>query len=494
MASDLATVDAAEPPAPEDGTGRGGRARAALMSLFPETPAQPIGRRKIMIAVGAVVVGTAASLARTTGTGPFQSIWEEDARNLLTDALMRPGAFNLFRPYVGYFQLLPRMMAEVAAFGPISSAAAALSVQAAVTAALLTVAVYVASGAHLRHPLARLLVSAPMLFAPVAENFRSEIYNRPATVQFFLVYAMFWLILWVPRRTAARVLLGGVVVLSAVSTFLVVVYIPLAAARLAARRDRLSVVILGSLLAGAALQMAGLVFGLTNRDFADPRYDPVWALKSFVIWAVPQSMLGWNFTGLAVQDHLRAGNLPVILISWAIIAAAVVVAARRLTAPSWLLAALAGLHAVALCGMTIMSTGDVHQRYLYAVELLLFAALTAVLLPRPGGGRRALVPLAVLAVLVVVIGAINYRHNDTYRHRAPVWTDQVDRAAAQCNVPGMREVVIRSGPAPWYSLVTVPCHVMKRNNWCQPGYCVEIGAGVADDPRRLSRHPTAGTS
>jgi hypothetical protein len=494
MASDVVTVAEAEPPAPPR-TGRAGRLRAALDPLFPETPAAAITRRKVALAVLAVAAGTAISLGRTTGTGPLQSIWEEDSRNLLTDALMRPGAFNLVKPYVGYFQLLPRMMAEVAAFVPISWAAAALSIQAAVAAALLALAVYVASGAHLHHPLPRLLVSAPMLFAPVAENFRSEIYNRPATVQFFLVYAMFWLILWVPRRRAARLLLGGVVALSAVSTFLVVVFVPLAAARLFARRDRLSAVILGALLAGAALQVSGLAFGLTNRDFATPRYDPVWAVKSFVIWAVPQSMLGWRFTGLPVVDALKAGNLPVILVAWAIVAAAVVVAARRLTAPEWLLALVAAGHALALCCMTIMSTGDVHQRYLFAVELLLFAAVTALLLPRPGGGRRALAPLAVFAVFVLAISVINYRHEDTYRHDAPRWTEQVDRGAAQCKVPGMREVVLRSGPEPWYSLVTVPCHLLKRDNWCQPGYCVEVGAaGPAVDPRRLSRHPAAGLS
>jgi len=492
MASDVVTI---EPPAAQP---RPDRFRSALDTLFPEVPVVAIGRRKLALAVLAVAAGTAISLGRTTGTGPLQSIWEEDARDLLTDALLRPGAFNLVKPYVGYFQLLPRMMAEVAAFVPISWAAAALSVQAAVAAALLALAVYVASGAHLHHPLARLLVSAPMLFAPVAENFRSEIYNRPATVQFFLVYAMFWLVLWVPRRRAARLLLGGVVVLSAMSTFLVVVLVPLAAARLYARRDKLSAVILGALLAGAALQMAGLAFGLTNRDFANPRYDPVWAVKSFVIWAVPQSMLGWRFTGLPVGDALKAGNLPVILIAWAIVAAAVVVAARRLTAPAWLLAIVAAGHAGALCCMTIMSTGDLHQRYLFAVELLLFAAVTAALLPRPDGaghGRRALAPLAVFAVFVLAIGVINYRHDDTYRHDAPRWTEQVDRGAAQCKVPGMREVVIRSGPEPWYSLVTVPCHLLKRNNWCQPGYCVEVGAaGAAVDPRRMSRHPAAGLS
>jgi hypothetical protein len=105
-----------------------GRLTAAVAELFPQPERVPLGWRRVTLAAAAVAVGTAISLGRTTGTGPFQSIWEEDARDLLTDALIAPGAFNLVKPFVGYFQLLPRLMGEVAAFVPISWAAAALSV------------------------------------------------------------------------------------------------------------------------------------------------------------------------------------------------------------------------------------------------------------------------------------------------------------------------------------------------------------------------------
>jgi hypothetical protein len=360
----------------------------------------------------------------------------------------------------------------------------------------------VASGAHLRHPLARLLVSAPLLFAPVAENVLSEIYNRPATVQFFLAYAVFWLLVWVPERPVARLVLVGVVALSAVSTFLVVVFIPLALVRLYARRDRISAAVLGLLVAGASLQVAGLALGLTDRNFVVPRYEPVWALKSYVVWAVPQSMLGWRFTGNAIGGHLQVRYVALVLLSWALVAAVVVVAWRKLTRPAWLLAALAAAHSVALCSMTIMSNGDVTQRYLLPVEMLMFAALTALLLPsdrlasdRPRRRARALAPLAALAVLVLVIGAFNYRWDDTYRHRAPYWTAQIDRAAAACQEPGAREVVVRSGPAPWYSLVTVPCHVLRRSSWCQAPYCVQVGAPepAVTPPRHPAGVGSAGT-
>jgi len=106
--------------------------------------------------------------------------------------------------------------------------------------------------------------------------------------------------------------------------------------------------------------------------------------------------------------------------------------------------------------------------------------------PRARTRMPALAPLAVLAVFVVVVSAFSYRWDNTFRHRSPHWGTQVDRAAAACKQPGMREVVIRSGPEPYYSLVTVPCHVLKRDNWCQEPYCRLIGApvDVAAPPRR----------
>ncbi|WP_203914202.1 hypothetical protein [Rhizocola hellebori] len=438
-----------------------------------------------MLAALCVLIGTAISLARTTGAGPFQSIWEEDARDLLTDALARPGTKNLIRPYVGYFQVGPRILAQITAQFPISWAAAVMSIQAALVCALLALMVYVASGAQLANPLARLMVAAPMLFAPTAENVLSEIYNRPATIQFFMVYAVFWLMLWVPNSRSGRITLLVVVALSAVSTFLVVVFIPLALLRLYARRDRVSAMLLGFLLAGAALQVAGLALGLTNRAFALPRYDPIWALSSFVTWALPQSVLGYR-----AERHAEGlAQVLLIIVPWLIVAAAIAVAWRRLTRPAWLLAAVAGGHAVALACMTIMANGGLTQRYLLPVEMLVFSAIVALLLPSARLPlTRAYAPLAAFTALVLVVSAFNYRWTDTYRADSPYWTDQVKLGVQSCRDSERREVTLRSGPKPWYSLVVVPCHLLNTGRWCDSPYCVQIDgmAALPVDPSRSS--------
>ncbi|WP_203913362.1 hypothetical protein [Rhizocola hellebori] len=467
--------------------------RQQLSKLFPETEARPRPKRALLWSALAVFAGTIVSLARTTGAGPFQTIWEEDARDLLTDALMSPTAYNLVKPYVGYFQVGPRIMGEVAALFPISWAAAILSIQAAMLCAVLALGVYIASGTHLRHPLARFLVSAPMLFSPTAENWASEIYNRPATIQFFLVYAMFWFVLWVPGGRAGRIVQVAAIGMSAISTFLVVILIPLAVVRLWVRRDRLSLMMAGLLTSGLVIQMAGLYFGLTDRNFASPRQDPFWALQSFVLWAMPHSMLGWNQAWMLSEHPVSLDHVLRAVVAWLIVLAAVAVAFYRLTRPRWLLAAVAFAHAVALACMTIMANGMITQRYLLPVEMLIFTALAALLIPasRPMADRRAFAlahaPLAVLTCFLLLVSAVNYRHNDTYRHKGPLWTQQVKLGAESCSEwSARREVTLRSGPAPYYSLVVVPCHVFRTYRWCEWPYCVQIDDGVPDSatPRK----------
>jgi hypothetical protein len=458
--SSLATI-ADTPVLPPPAAKRPESLRGRLARLFPESPRRQVGARHVLLASLVVVIGTAISLGRTTGTGPFQSIWEEDARNLLTDALNGTWSNTLFLPYVGYYQVGPRILAEIATFFPISWAAAVLSIEAAGLTALMALGVYVASGSHLRHPLARFLVAAPLLFSPTAENWVSEIYNRPACIQFFLVYTVFWMILWAPASRTGRIVQVSVVGLAAFSTFLVVFLIPLALLRVYVRRDRVAAAMTLLLMAGAALNLYGLASGVVSRSFVTPRYEPGWALLSYVAWAVPHSLFGWRLA-LPVTDHVVVTNLALIIGAWLVIGAVVAVALRRLTRPQWLLAAVAGAHSVVLLCVTIMSNGVITQRYLLPVEMLLFTTLAALLVPaerlRPGW---ATAPLAVLVAFVLVISAFNYRWDDTFRHRSPRWTDQIRQAAVTCETPGRQNVVVRSGPEPYYSLVTVPCRVLK---------------------------------
>ncbi len=207
----------------------------------------------MLLGLLAVLVTTVVGLLRTTGTGPLQSVFEEDARDILGGALDTSGVKAVLTPVQGYFVIGPRLLGELATFFPISWAAAVLSIASAVICGLLAVQVYVASGAHVHSPVARVSIAAPLLLVPVAENVYSEIYNRPVCLHFFALYALFWVLVWTPSSRAGRA--GALVTagMTAFSTALIVGYLPLAALRLYARRDRFSTMLFALVSAGSAL-------------------------------------------------------------------------------------------------------------------------------------------------------------------------------------------------------------------------------------------------
>jgi hypothetical protein len=310
------------------------------------------------------------------------------------------------------------------------------------------------------------------------------------------LYTLFWILLWVPTRRLPRYIAVITAGLAAGSTILTVGFIPLALLRVLVRRDRTGIGILTMLVAGAAAN-ALLIHngGGAGRGVQYPY--PLTMLPDYGIWALPTSVLGYRATiGLGLI-HLPpapssqfwgvAGNyLGVIVVSWLMVLAIVAVAAsRRFTRPAWLLAAVAAAHSVGLMAMMVMAQGN-EQRYLLPVELLLFAALTLLLLPSdrlPAWRSRA--PLVAFAVFVAVVSAFNYRWNDTYRSHAPRWSDQIAEATAACQRPSLVNVYVRSAPEPFGSLVLVPCHRLRDRPWdCDEPRCTLINGPTAPPVRR----------
>ncbi len=513
---------------------------ARFAPLFPDP-----GRRRPVTVTGAglvlvaIAVGTVISLLRTGGTGPLQSIWQEDAKNVLQDAYNMPFGVALFQPINGYLTVVPRLLGEITTWFPVRYAAAVMSVSAAVITAALTVQVYVASGAHLRSRLARVAVSAPMLFTAVSENYLSEIYNRPVCLHFFAAYAVFWLLLWTPSSRLGRVGAMTTVWLAAASSIIFVAFIPLAAVRLYYRRTRYSLFLLIPLIACAVVNFS---LGLGSRPGA-LGVGPLWAFGAFFGWAVPQALLGWRWTQTAQPGYGSAfESVPVglTLLAWAIVAAVIAVAVagsrRGWLRPQWMLAALAGVYALLLFGFLVTAAGSAEQRYLCPVELLIFAALVSLLVPArrqsspvptgepaPGTGNDVplartpdddvvvashaetpaartgigvmLVPLVVFAVFLLGIGAVNFRFGDTFRSHAPQWTVQVKAAHALCRrgtIVG--HVNLRGGPKPYASVVSVPCSYILggESTSCWGPECEWVDPPVATRPTpTLTPTPTA---
>lgn len=432
--------------------------------LFPDTTGRSITWYGVLLGT---TVGTVLSLFRTTGTGPLQTIFEEDARDILTVALDTSGLESVLMPVQGYFVVGPRLLGELATFFPVSWAAAVLSISSAMICGLLAVQVYAASGTHLSNRLARLAVAAPLLVAPVAETMFMEIYNRPVCLHFFAMYAMFWVLVWTPGTRAGRVGALVTVGMTAVSTALIVGYLPLAALRAFTRRDRLSFVMFGLVAAGSALQIVAATTSLGGvKRTGASRLDVEWALQQFAEWALPVTLFGRRSAPTVSAEAFLPTGLG-ILLAWMIVVLVVVVAvtgARRgLLRPAWLLAAALGGHSVAILALQIMVNGWLAQRYLMTPALLLIAALVMLLRPARGAGRRiAAAPLAVFCVFLLVVATVNYRNDETYRHDAPRWIDQVRLAARWCaDDPTRSTVMIAAAPAPIFSNAVIPCHELR---------------------------------
>src|SRR5262249_40996438 len=156
-----------------------------------------------------------------------------------------------------------------------------LSTEAALVTSVLALVVYLASGAYLGHPALRLLAAVPAALAPAGVGW---VENNVATLQFPLLYGLFWALLWVPNTTWGRLTGSGVVLFAGCSPRLAVVFAPLALTRLVLRRDWLAWALGGGLAAGITLQLGSVAAGWTDwARIGAPRYDdPLWALGDYL--------------------------------------------------------------------------------------------------------------------------------------------------------------------------------------------------------------------
>jgi hypothetical protein len=387
----------------------------------------------------AVVVGALISLGRVPGgPGVLDTIWAEDGSDFLTDALNRNVFRTVVRPLNGYFVVVPRLLALPASWAPIGWGPAVLTIEAALVTGLMALAVYAASRAYLRHPLARLIAAVPVLAVPVGENIAAGTSNNVATLQFAATYTALWLVLWLPPRRATQIVAALAVLAVSFTTILSAVLIPLAVLRLYARRDRISAFIAGGLLLGLAANMTALALHLTGRPHMYPsKYDPGWALSMVVEWALPHAMFGYGISGKgaqAVDPHW------LVWFAWPIVVLAVAIAGLRLTRPHWRLAVIMLATGLVMVCATIMQFGALELRYVVASELMLFAGLAALLLPR-GDLLRAWVPLATLSVCVALVVAFSYRTAGPRTHLSS-WTATVALARAACSGPGAGSVYL----------------------------------------------------
>jgi hypothetical protein len=462
-------------------------------AIFLPAVARPLTVRVMALAAAAVAIGTVLGLGRTRGNGTLNTIWAEDGSVVLTDAYNESTWTALTTSLNGYYITAPRLFGEVASWVPVKWAAAALSFEAAVAVALIALLVYVASGAHLRDPVLRLIVSVPVIVTPVGALFTP---HHLVTLQFIALYAVFWLLLWEPARRAGRIIAVGFILLTGLSSILTLGLLPLAIFRVVVRRTRHSVALLSALVLGLLVQFGALVFGGASRSGAgivSPRPDPFWAVAEYLFWGVPYSVLGqrWMEPGITHQNGFyrkpifvyTTEHLALIAIAWCIVFVIAAIALRRITKPGWILAAVAVAHSVGLLAMELMGFGYesdgyfvpetsliITDRYLVPACLLLIVAFVSVLRPSGPFGRDPAAwpanawPLLMYVTLLAVTCVANYRHDNPRAH-ALAWTGAVAEARATCVAEPGRATIDADVGSPWWGYywpkVVIPCERLR---------------------------------
>jgi hypothetical protein len=476
---------------PEEVAERPADRRTALdRALFPAAQGARLTWRRVLLATVAVLAGAGVCLSRVRGYGPFDTLWAEDGSGFLYDALNKHPGTPLVKGVGGYMVLLPRVISEFTRIFPITWAPAVMSTGAALWTALCALGVYLASGAHLRRPLLRLLVSVPVVATSVGGLTTPD---NVATLQFVALYATFWMLVWVPSTRIGRLFATAVVAVTGLSTILAVVFVPVALVRLWVRRDRWSAVLAAAVLGSAAVQLGGQAVGFYSRaGISSPRIDPLWAFVEYVVWGLPYLVLGEAWM---LPDHPHPGeHVVLVVVAYAIVVAAILFAAVRFTRPAWGLVALAGLHSAGVMVLELMGMGFQYkdsylvpdilllggERYLVAPTLLLIAAMAALLRPDPPAeppgvdgataytvGTTRFVdrlrlpgnawPAVAYAVLVAVLGIANLRV-DSARASTLSWSALMAQAKVECQAKGVHHRVrVHNGGTAWYPWVDVPC-------------------------------------
>ncbi|HEV2372685.1 MAG TPA: hypothetical protein VGS19_10990 [Streptosporangiaceae bacterium] len=274
------------------------RLRASLVPLFPEGPLRPRSSAEVAAAAAATLAAVAlwawVLLERQVGVRPWNSVWAEDGGIFYPQAVSHPFA-SLLRPYNGYLQLVPRLIAVAVAALPFQDVAAGFAVAGAVVAATCAVAAFYASAGHVRALPLRLLLTASVILLPRA---LTEISANGVNTPWYLLFTMFWMLLWRPRSRGGMAVSFLICFAAASSNALAAVYAPLVLARIAAlprARDHAGTT---GWAAGGVLQLSAVLrspgVGLTG--------SPGLALSFFLHVVLVPAVAGQHLASVLAAD------------------------------------------------------------------------------------------------------------------------------------------------------------------------------------------------
>jgi hypothetical protein len=414
-----------------------------------------------LVIVSVLVLAVVLQLLRLGLPASLDSLWAEDGPIFLEATLFEGFGDAVTSPYAGYLVLVPRLIAEVASLVPLQDAAAAISILAATVVAISGLVVWYASAGLIRSPVRRGLLAALTVLAPVAGL---ESIDSAAYVGWYMLFATFWLLLWRPRTTAGAALAALFILATGLTTPGVWFFLPLAALRAVAIRDRRDWAIVGSYAVGAAVQVPVLI---ANQGEA---VDPSWSNEILISYV--QRVIGGGLFGQELGGSLWALlGLP-FLIALSLGAAALLVVLVRRSGPTgrWL-AAIAvptslALYVISLyqravggnMGWGFGTFNGSGGRYAIVPALLLASAALVLVEDstrrRGGGAATRWLGIGIAALLALAI-VTSFPQGERDHRGGSAWGTTLKTAAASCQAKGLSEADVFISP-PEFGL-QIPC-------------------------------------
>lgn len=304
-----------------------GPVRAALGALFPLAPdaGQPghpghKGRRAVPVALqfAAVCAGAAVLLLRTAGVAAWNCVYAEDYGIYLVQALRNP--WHIFVPYNGYYQLVPRLIAQGASMVPLTAASMVFALAGAAIAAGCALFIYHASAGHVRSRLLRAVLGAALVLLPVAPL---EVAGNGVNSPWYMMAALFWAVLWRPRSRAGMAVAALVAFAAAASLPVAIVYAPLLAIRAVALPRLREHAVTAGWLAGLAVQIPAVVQSYASHTQRVGTLAPAGKVLAYYFHTVVLRALGWHLSfrleSVAGQNGatLIIGAFLALVLGWA---------------------------------------------------------------------------------------------------------------------------------------------------------------------------------
>jgi hypothetical protein len=448
------------------------RARARLSGTLERILPEPLPRpRRLPVWAYALIVAalTAGLMLRRPSDPPlWDSLWTEDGKIFLNQALSQPFLDTLATSYYGYLHTVPRLITNVATWFPVEDMPLVMSLLTTFTVAVLSVYVLEASGAWIASPLVRALLALAVAFAPVTAR---EISGTVGNLHWYFVYASFWAVIC-PWRTRGWLIASTAVVLASIlSDPLTAVLLPLAVLLAVAVRDRRAWLLPATMVAGLVVQ-----FGLRDEGTTFFGGDD---------WSVLPRVFADRVTSSVLVGDRYLGDLfgyrtgsPFAWGSLVVVGLVLALGIWRLRGRRRWLLVLATLLSVAYFLVPVFSRGTIglfishpwllaSTRYIYLPVLFLLTAFAFAADRRaPGPGhRRPGIPE--LAFTVLLVGTMTTSFAAPHRTEgSPGWRLQVREARVACREKrdvgwvtlylhnGLIAVLTTSPPEHWRTFVS----------------------------------------